>query len=48
MLPPGNTLSVMNRGVSYGQAVVWQVQALDGSVNNLGLTFIDWCFTGVF
>ncbi|XP_057784620.1 homeobox-leucine zipper protein REVOLUTA-like isoform X2 [Salvia miltiorrhiza] len=48
MLPPGYTLSVMNRGVSYGQAVVWQVQASDGSVNGLGLAFIDWCFTDVF
>ncbi|KAH6801686.1 hypothetical protein C2S51_033132 [Perilla frutescens var. frutescens] len=48
MLPPGNTLSVMNRGVSYGQAVVWQVQAPDGFVSSLGLAVIDWCFTDAF
>lgn len=48
MLPPGTALSMMNRCVSYGQAVVWQVQAADGSVSGLGFAFIDWCTSQFF
>ncbi|KAK4436003.1 Homeobox-leucine zipper protein REVOLUTA [Sesamum alatum] len=42
ILPPGNCLSVTNRCVSYAQAVVWKVLALDGSVHCLALALIDW------
>ncbi|KAL1542441.1 homeobox-leucine zipper protein HOX9-like [Salvia divinorum] len=47
MLPTGNTMSMMNRAVLYGQAVAWQVLAADGSVNGLGLAFMDWCFPNI-
>ncbi|XP_042011431.1 homeobox-leucine zipper protein HOX9-like isoform X1 [Salvia splendens] len=47
ILPPGNTLSMMNRIVLYGKAVVWQVLGADGSVNGLGLAFMDWCFPDI-
>ncbi|KAK4482064.1 hypothetical protein RD792_011586 [Penstemon davidsonii] len=45
ILPPGYCLSLMNRCVSYEQAVVWVVQAPDGgSVHCLALAFINWSF----
>ncbi|XP_042017942.1 homeobox-leucine zipper protein HOX9-like [Salvia splendens] len=47
ILPPGNTMSMMSRVVLYGKAVVWQVLAADGSVNGLGLAFMDWCFPDI-
>ncbi|KAL3819973.1 hypothetical protein ACJIZ3_005878 [Penstemon smallii] len=45
ILPPGYCLSLMNRCVSYEQAVVWAVQAPDGgSIHCLALAFINWSF----
>ncbi|KAL9165396.1 hypothetical protein ABFS82_06G168400 [Erythranthe guttata] len=42
ILPPGQCLSVMDRCVSYGQAVVWRVHAPDGSIHCLAMAFVDW------
>ncbi|XP_075494855.1 homeobox-leucine zipper protein HOX9-like [Primulina tabacum] len=43
-LPPGCSLSTMNRRFSYERGVVWRVEELDGSCHCFATAFINWSF----